>query len=114
MRFVAIDLSSYDTWRMRSILTLLILFSAASLPGTAAAFDLEESLKQQHVQYSDSDVLYAAQGGMSLQQAIKSIHLNPGDKVISAETRIEGGHEVHYIKVLTKDGKVKTHRVSGR
>lgn len=114
MRFVAIKLPSYDTWRMRWVLTMLILFSAASLPGTAAAFDLEEALKQQHVQYSGSDILFAAQGGMTLQQAIKSIHLNAGDKVISAETRTEGGREVHYIKVLTKDGKVRTYKVNGR
>ena len=114
MRFVAFDLRSYDTWRMRWILTMLILCAAASLPGTAAAFDLEESLKQQHVQYSASDTLLAAQDGMTLQQAIRSIRLNAGDKVISAETRVEGGREVHYIKVLTKDGKVKTHKVNGR
>jgi hypothetical protein len=114
MRFVAINLLSYDTWRMRWAMTMLILFSAACLPGTAAAFDLEESLRQQHVQYSAGDTLYATQGGMTLQQAIKSIRLEPGDKVISAETRIEGGHEVHYIKVLTKDGKVRTYKVNGR
>jgi hypothetical protein len=114
MRFVAIDLRSYDTWRMRLILTMLVLFAAACLPGRAAAFDLEESLRQQHVQYVADDTLRTVQGGMSLQEAIRSIHLNAGDKVISAETRIEGGHEVHYIKVLTKDGKVKTHKVSGR
>ncbi len=114
MRFVAINLRSYDTWRMRWVLTMLILCAAASLPGTAAAFDLEESLKQQHVQYSAADTLFATQGGMTLQQAIKSIPLQAGDKVISAETRIEGGREVHYIKVLTKDGKVKTYKVNGR
>jgi len=114
MRFVAIDLRPYDTWRMRLILTMLVCFAAACLPGRAAALDLEEALRQVHVQYEVGDTHRTVQGGMSLQQAIRSIRLNDGDKVISAETRIEGGHEVHYIKVLTKDGKVKTHKVKGR
>jgi hypothetical protein len=114
MRFVAIDLLPYDTWRMRLILIMLGLLLAVCLPGRAAALDLEESLKQQHIQYLGGDTLRTVQGGMSLQQAIQSIRLNDGDKVISAETRIEGGREVHYIKVLTKDGKVKTHKVNGR
>jgi hypothetical protein len=40
--------------------------------------------------------------------------LKPGDRIVSAETRVQGGREVHHIKVLTKDGKVKTHKVDGR
>jgi uncharacterized membrane protein YkoI len=51
---------------------------------------------------------------MSLSQAIESVRRSTGGKVVSAETRVQGGREVHYIKVLTKDGKVKTHKVNGR
>ena len=54
-------------------------------------------------------------GGMSLSQAIESVRRGGNVKqVISAETKVSGGREVHYIKVLTKDGKVQTHKVQGR
>jgi hypothetical protein len=54
-------------------------------------------------------------GGMSLSQAIESVRRGGNvERVISAETKVSGGREVHYIKVLTKDGKVQTHKVPGR
>jgi hypothetical protein len=34
-------------------------------------------------------------------------------RIVSAETRVSGNREVHYIKVLTDDGKVKTVTVPG-
>ena len=113
--FVAIGRTSYDTWRMRMLLTLLIFVVAVFLPGQAAAFDLEEALKEQHVQYQTGDTFRTLQsGGMTLAQAIESVRRRTGGKVVSAETRVQGGREVHHIKVLTKDGKVKTHKVNGR
>ncbi len=115
MRFVAISLLSYDTWRMRWLLTVLMFAAAAFLPGQANAFDLEDSLRQQHVQYRGAtDYRVAQADGMSLSQAIESVRRRTGGKVVSAVTRVQGGREVHHIKVLTKDGKVKTHKVNGR
>ena len=116
-RFVAISLRPYHTWTMRMALTLMLLAAAAMSPLRASAFDLEENLKAQHVQYAGQPLLQIAQSdGMSLSQATASIRsrLRPGDRIVSAETRVQGGREVHHIKVLTKDGKVKTHRVNGR
>ena len=115
-RFVAISLRPYHTWAMRIALTLLLLAAAATLPLRANAFDLEENLKAQHVQYDVQPLLFAAKDGMSLSQATASVRsrLKPGDRIVSAETRVQGGREVHHIKVLTKDGKVKTHKVDGR
>jgi len=90
-RFIAINRLSYDTWRMRLILTLLFFVAVAFVPATASAFDIEETLREQHVQYQGRDDIRVVQsGGMSLSQAIESI------------------------KVLTKDGKVKTYKVNGR
>ena len=114
-RFVAIDRTSYDTWHMRMLLTLLIILSAACLSRPASAFDLEEVLKEQHVQYqvgAENRVMQS--DGMTLSQAIESVRRKTGGKVVSAETRVQGGREVHHIKVLTTDGKVKTHKVNGR
>ncbi len=116
-RFVAIVLPSYDTRRMRLLLTLLIVAALTLLSGPAAATatDLEEVLKMQHLQYQgEADLRVAQSGCTSLSQAIESVRSRTGGKVVSAETRVQDGREVHHIKVLTKDGKVKTHRVNGR
>ena len=106
--FVAIALPSYDTPRMRLLLTLLMFAGLALFSGTAAAFELE--------QYQGATDLHVAQAdGMSLSEAIEFIRRRTGGKVVSAETKVQGGREVHHIKVFTKeDGKVKTHRVNGR
>jgi uncharacterized membrane protein YkoI len=111
-RFVAIGGTSYDTWRMRLMLTLLIFASAAWLP--AAAFDLEQALREQHVQYqAEAEHRVTQSDGMTLAEATESIRNRTGGQILSAETRVQGGREVHHIKVL-KDGKVKTYKVNGR
>lgn len=100
---------------MRFLLTLLVFAASAFSSERVSAFDLEGALKEQHAQYQGVVEMRVAQsGGMSLSQAIESIRRRTGGKVVSAETRLQGGREVHYIKVLTKDGKVKTHKVNGR
>jgi len=113
IRIVAISLRPYHTWPMRIALTLLLLAAAAMFPLRASAFDLEENLKAQHVQYAGQPILVVQQDGMSLSQAIESVRKRTGGRVVSAETKVQGGREVHHIKVLTKDGKVKTHKVNG-
>lgn len=111
---IAIDPRSYDTWRMRLVLTLVSLAALALLPGYASAYSLEVELKMQHPQYQGEDLMQAVQGGgMSLSEAIESVRRRTGGQIISAETKVSGGREVHHIKVL-KDGKVKTHKVNGR
>ncbi|MBT8086554.1 MAG: hypothetical protein KJO46_00900 [Gammaproteobacteria bacterium] len=113
-RFVAISLPSYDTWQMRSLLTLVLLLGLTVLSPAAKAFDLEESLRELHPQYQAAPLYQVTQNGMSLAQATESVRRRTGGRIVSAQTRIQGGREVHYIKVLTKDGKVKTHKVNGR
>ena len=88
------------------------------VPAGANAFDLEESLKQLHEQYrAQQNVLSPAAkgGGMSLNEAIERCRRR-GDveRIISAETRREGDREVHVIKYLTKDNKVRTAKYDGR
>lgn len=56
----------------------------------------------------------AQNDGMSLSQAVERVRGQTDGRIISAETRTSNGREVHYIKVLTKDGKVKTHKIQGR
>ncbi|MEQ9563929.1 MAG: hypothetical protein RLN69_15520 [Woeseiaceae bacterium] len=55
-----------------------------------------------------------AQGGCtSLDQAVEQVRRQYNGRIVSAETRVSGKREVHYIKVLTDDGKVKTVTVPG-
>lgn len=113
-RFIAIRPRPYDTWRMRFALTIMLLGAVAFLPLRADAFDLEKDLKAQHVQYQGEPLLQVAQGScMSLSDAIESVRSRTGGRVVSAETRVSNGREVHHIKVLTEDGKVRTHKVNG-
>ena len=99
---------------MRIALTLVTLGLVAILSPRAEAFDLEESLKAQHVQYQAVPELQVTQGNcMSLSQPIESVRRRTGGRVVSAETKVSKGREVHHIKVLTEDGKVRTHKVNG-
>ncbi len=113
MRFVAFKLLAYENRVMQKFLTLLIFGAMVFASGQASAFELEESLKAQYVQYRVPQDMHAVQSGcMSLSQAIQSVRRSTGGQILSAETRVQGGREVHHIKVL-KDGKVKTHKVGG-
>ena len=50
---------------------------------------------------------------MSLSQAVNQVRRDTGGKVLSARTEIRGNRQVHVVKVLTKDNKVRTVRVQG-
>ena len=98
------------------LLTILIL-ALQLVPAGASAFDLEESLKELHEQYRghELDISPAAKGGgMTLNEAIERCRRR-GDveRIISAETRREGNRQVHVIKYLTKDNKVRTRKYDG-
>ncbi len=113
-RFVAISQRRYHTWRMRLALTMVLMTALVLLAPSAQAFDLEQALKEQHLQYQGEQTYHVAQGNcMSLSQATEQIRRQTGGRVVSAQTRVQGGREVHHIKVLTKDGKVRTHKVNG-
>jgi len=56
----------------------------------------------------------AQSNGMSLSDAVEQVRRQTDGRIVSAETRTSNGREVHHIKVLTKDGKVKTHKIQGR
>ena len=99
-------------------LAFISLIAAVLLvPAAADAFDLEESLRElqvQHQQVQKQD-LRVAKDGMTLDQAIESVRRRgDGDRILSAETRRDGDRETHYIRYLTKDGKVKTAKIRGR
>jgi uncharacterized membrane protein YkoI len=63
---------------------------------------------------SDRPFQVAQNDGKSLSEAVEQVRRQTNGRIISAETKVRNGREVHHIKVLTDDGKVKTHKVQGR
>jgi hypothetical protein len=54
------------------------------------------------------------QGGCkTLSQAVEQVRRQYNGRIVSAETELSGNQEMHVIKVLTADGKVKTVRIPG-
>lgn len=92
----------------------------AALPITANAFQRGDVPSGLTAHFEDGTALSdnrAAQksngGGVSLSEAIEQVRRDTGGRILSAETKVNGNREVHHIKVLTKDGKVKTYRIQG-
>ena len=93
-------------------LTLLLLTMLITLP---LAAETRERPSSPEFGTAASDYVMTQRNGMSLNEAVESVRRR-GDveRVLSAETRVDGGREVHHIKVMTKTGTVKTVRVNGR
>jgi hypothetical protein len=129
MHFVAIGPSAVETvgglgqcyqhsgMTVTNLFRILICSIVLLAPFGAQAFDLEESLKQVHEQHRmhETPGVRIAQGGcMTLDQAIESVRRRGNvERILSAETKREGNREVHQIRYLTKDGKVKTAQING-
>lgn len=103
---------------VRILAILLLSCSLALMPAASRAGDLEQSLHGSGVELgSRADTgLRVAQngGGKSLSEAVEQVRRQTNGRILSAETKVNGNREVHHIKVLTKDGKVKTVKVPGR
>lgn len=84
---------------------LLILLAFCVLPAVPAV--------AQNVDFG-SAIELAQNGGMTLAEAVESVRRQTDGRIISAETKSKNGNEVHHIKVLSKDGKVKTYKIQGR
>ncbi len=88
---------------MRSLLIILLLsLSLATVPGAFAADPVVDNL------------VIAQGGGKTLNEAVEQVRRQYNGRIVSAETRMQGDREVHHIKVLTEDGKVKTVKVNGK
>jgi uncharacterized membrane protein YkoI len=87
-------------------------------PQTGHAYGTEDVLQavQPGPAYFDLDDLRVVQkgGGKSLAEAIEQVRRQTDGRILGAETKIKGNREVHHVKVLTRDGKVKTVKVQGR
>jgi len=92
------------------LLTLVLICGVLALaPSGVNAFDVDDTSRA-----SPNIRIAQNNGGKSLSEAVEQVRQQTKGQILSAETRVNGNREVHYIKVLTKDGKVKTHKVQGR
>lgn len=89
---------------MRSLLTILLL--SISLAAATPVFANDGTAKEQ--------LLIAQSGGKSLNEAVEQVRRQCDGRIVSADTRVSGDREVHHVKCLTKDGKVKTFKVNGK
>ena len=58
-------------------------------------------------------VVLSVAHAMSLSEAVEQVRRDTGGKILSARTEVKGNREVHVIKVLTDDGRVRTIRIPG-
>jgi uncharacterized membrane protein YkoI len=73
----------------------------AVMPGVAASIDFRD-LTNQFAHPATTE-----QQGISLDEAIARARQQSDGKILSAETVRERGREVHRIKILTREGRVK-------
>ena len=96
---------------MRTLLTILLISIALTTGGQDAAAQVGPGVAQE----STPPELVKMQGdGVTLSQAVEQVRRQYEGRIVSAETQVSGGRETHVIRVLTKDGKVKTVRVPGK
>ncbi len=97
--------------KMRRSRLLYPWLAAAALAAPAAMLAALPVQAASHAQPAQS---LAQSNGPTLSQAVEQVRRQYRGRIVSAETRVRGNREVHVIKVLTDDGKVKTVRVNGR
>jgi hypothetical protein len=116
-RFVALSQSTDHTILMKNFTVIAIFLGMLALPVIAQARMADDGVSALSNDFGTNlpELRIAQTGGMSLSEAIESVRRRGNvERIISAETRVSGGRETHHIKVLTKDGKVQTHKVAGR
>jgi uncharacterized membrane protein YkoI len=92
--------------KTKAVITLILCGALASMPVAAQRFSADGMMRP-----GEQRLHLVQAGGESLNSAVARIRKQTGGRVLSAETRNEGGVQVHLIRVLTRDGKVKHFRV---
>lgn len=116
-RFVAFGQMTDHTILMKNFTVMAICLGMLALPVIAQARMAGDAVIALGSEFDMSvpDIRIAQSGGMSLSDAIESLRRSGNvERIIDARTTVSGGRETHHIKVLTKDGKVQTHKIPGR
>ena len=94
---------------MKLMRTLFLICAAIAVAGPASA-----TVHGGDSHRASQRLSLAQQDGPSLSEAVEQVRRQYRGRIVSATTRMRGNREMHIIKVLTEDGKVKTVRVAGR
>jgi hypothetical protein len=86
---------------------LMVGLALGVLPALAAASPARAAQQS-------AAIVLAQQDGPSLGEAVEQVRRQYNGRIVSASTEVRGNREVHVIKVLTEDGKLKTVRIPGR
>lgn len=102
---------------MRTMLKTLLITSLLTLAGPVLALQLGDIDRPDYgaafaIEIADGGTQQG--GGVTLSQAVEQVRRQYNGRIVSAVTEVKGKREVHVIKVLTDDGKVKTVRVQGQ
>lgn len=85
----------------RRLMTCVLMLLLVVAPRVAAPIDFRGITNQfAHPAYSENQ-------GISLDEAIARARQESDGKILSAETVRDGDRNVHRIKILTRDGRVK-------
>jgi hypothetical protein len=101
---------------MRSLSIILLAVMLMAAPTLLLADRPGVEPRQAHLPAAGGErrFMLAQSGGPSLGEAVEQVRRQYNGRIVSAETRMSGNREMHVIKVLTEDGKVKTVRIPGR
>jgi hypothetical protein len=84
------------------------LLLAAALAGPVAALGRPPNPSQ------GRHFVAQQQDGPSLSEAVEMVRRQYHGRIVSAKTQMNGKREVHVIRVMTEDGKVRTVHIPGR
>jgi len=85
------------------LLALVLGLSASAVPAHAAG--------PGSVLPPQATDLAAVRDEVSLSEAVSRVKREYGGRILEAETREQNGRRVHVIKVLTREGRVRTVRI---
>ena len=93
------------------LISALLAFAAQADAMQAASAQAQSTGAQFEIDGTELSTLQ--RGCVSLSEAVEQVRRRYSGRVVSAKTVVKGKQEVHEIKVLTDDGKVKTERIQG-
>lgn len=94
-----------------ALLAMKPLTAGAGDTGGVAVIGLPDAAVELSIERNPT---FAQGRGMTLSEAVEQVRRRYNGRIISAETKRSGNREVHHIKVLTQDNKVKTVKIPGR
>lgn len=94
-----------QTLRLAAALLLALVLGLAASPVPAHAAGPGSALPPQ------ATGLAAVRDEVSLSEAVSRVKREYGGRILEAETREQNGRRVHVIKVLTREGRVRTVRI---